>query len=94
MSLEPTVHKGAADVETCVHFELSNTNLEPAKSQGYVRDVDTNERLTKSPIERRLLWKLDLTILPLASLLFLVAYMVREMLHGNATNISLLTRNL
>lgn len=60
-----------ADVD---HVEIK---LEQQKSFGYVRGDADLDHLPRSPVERRLVWKADLLILPLSGILFLVAYMVR-----------------
>jgi hypothetical protein len=52
----------------------------PAMSEkAYVREAADAEKMKKSAAERKLVWKADLTILPLAGLIYLVAYLVSRL---------------
>jgi hypothetical protein len=63
-------------VEDIMHFE--GGNVEPCSLKqgvGYEYVEFANSR-KKSPLERKLVWKIDLLIVPILALIYLIAYLV------------------
>ena len=74
-------HKDGDDIEMMkiagsgIHIESS---VRPEKPRGYSRESPEDEHRPLTEAERRLLLKADLSIIPLAAMVFLVSYMVRS----------------
>lgn len=62
-------------VESAVDIDIEKRNNLPETA--YVGDNAEDVKRKKTPAERKLVWKSDLTIVPLAALIYLVAYLVR-----------------
>lgn len=63
-------------VEDIMHFEGGNVESDSLKQGiGYEYAEFANSR-KKSPLERKLVWKIDLLLVPVLALIYLIAYLV------------------
>lgn len=61
-------------VEKAIDLEVQKPQT--MSETAYVNEAADTEKTKKSAAERKLLWKADLTIIPMAGLIYLVAYLV------------------
>ncbi|KAF3935543.1 hypothetical protein ABW19_dt0202156 [Dactylella cylindrospora] len=56
----------------------SSENSKPASSNAYVFQEPEDRHVVRSPAEKRLLWKQDLLLVPIAALIYFVTYLDRN----------------
>jgi hypothetical protein len=58
---------------------VENASTNPAPKRGYaLQPKQARKKTVRSGLERRLVWKQDLLILPLLALIYFVTYLVRR----------------
>jgi hypothetical protein len=65
-------------VEDIIHFEGGNVDSCSLKQDVGYEYVEFASSRKKSPQERKLVWKVDLLIVPILALIYLIAYLVSD----------------
>ena len=75
----------SVSAENSLHFEGGNVDSDPLKYSAGHEYVEFANSRQKSPLERKLVWTIDLLIVPVLSLIYLIVYLVS---HSNEYKIS------
>jgi hypothetical protein len=70
------VTKDEAYAGDVLHLERGNVDPDAPKQNVGYEYVDFEHSRQKSPLERKLVWKIDLLLVPVLSLIYFIAYLV------------------